>query len=324
MNKLKTILLAMAGTTITLLPVAATVACKYENEEKKPADNNNGGTTTPTPVAKPETGSKPETGAKPETGSQTGDSTVPSTGSASGEAKTSAIAEAAKSLALKVDDKYLNNDNYRSYLNASAYSSLYYKVGVTGMDTAKYDVKIKDFAIDNANGKVAFNVEATDKTDKSQTVTKALELTGFRPTTAEELAKVNNKEVQITPVTNQEDINTFFNSKPKYIGYYFSTSKLNAKKSEYYDLSEQIFADKGSFQLCEADNVLFENNKKKTNPSSRLMIKAIDPAQKTITFTYRIVNVIKVPKAHYQYVISDPKEMTLSFVAKETSENAVA
>ncbi|MFV8477648.1 hypothetical protein [Mycoplasma sp. VS410B] len=301
MNKLKTIFLAMAGTTITLLPVAATVACKHENEDKKPADNNGGATTTP--------------------GTQEG-------GSTAGEAKTSTIAEAAKNLALNIEDKYLNNSEYRAYLNASAYSLIYGKVGVTGMDTAKYDIAVKGFTIDDANGKVTFNVEATDKADKSQTVTKDLELTGFRPTTAEELAKVNTKEVHITPVTNAEDIKFYFDSDPKYIGYYFSDSKLNSSKggpNSHFDLSEPIFEDKDSFQLCQADDVLFGKNNKKgqfrVNPSSRLTLKTVDKAKKTIAFTYRVVYVIKSSdkKIHQKYVISEPKEITVSFAAKETA-----
>ncbi|MFV8499786.1 hypothetical protein ACNQ1M_01675 [Mycoplasma sp. VS424B] len=307
MNKLKTMFLAMAGTTITLLPVAATVACKHENEDKKPANNNAGGTTA-TPVT------------------QGG-------GSTAGEAKASAIVEAAKKLALNIEDNYLNNPEYRAYLNASAYSLIYEKVGVTGMDTAKYDVKVKNFTIDDANGKVTFNVEATDKADKSQTVTKALELTGFRPTTAEELAKVNTKEVRITPVTNAEDIKFYFDSDPKYIGYYFSTSKLNSKKdgpNSYFDLSEPIFEDKDSFQLCQADDVLYgkknKNGDLRVNPSSRLTLKAVDKAKKTITFTYRVVYVIKSSnkKVHQKYVISEPKEITVSFAIKETAAQPAA
>ncbi|MFV8471334.1 hypothetical protein ACNQ1O_00790 [Mycoplasma sp. B6188] len=335
MNKLKTIFLAMAGTTITLLPVAATVACKHENEDKKPAGNNAGGTTaTPGTQEGGKTTPGTQEGGKTTPGTQEGGKTTPGTqegGSSAGETKTSAIAEAAKKLALNIDNKYLNNAEYRAYLNASAYSLIYGKVGVTGMDTAKYDVKVKDFAIDDANGKVTFNVEATDKADKSQTVTKALELTGFRPTTAEELAKVNAKEVHITPVANVEDINYYFNSNPKYINYYFKDSVLNSKRDEkdvenpYYNLSEPIFEDKDSFQLCQADDVLFGKNNKRgkynVNPSSRFALKAVDKAKKTITFAYRVAYVIKSSdkNIHQKYVISEPKEITVSFAAKETS-----
>ncbi|MFV8400946.1 hypothetical protein [Mycoplasma sp. 2634B] len=309
MNKLKTILLAMSGTTIALLPIAATVACNNDKtDDKKPT----------TPSAQPGTSTPTPGTGTPST--QPGTST-PTPGTGSTETKLSAIEQAAKAITLPAN-KYLDNATYRSYLNASAYTSVYNGMKPAGIDENKYDGALTECTINDAEGKVEFNFTITDKTDKSKTASKKITLSGFRPTTADEIANINSKEVKITTTTKKEDIDALFTSKPKYISYYFKDSMLNIKKgSDYISLSDKIFDDPTKFQLCQADDVLYEkegkNKKMIVNPSSRLTVKRFDASLKTITIEYRILSVVKGQK-HANYIVSERKEMTLTFTPAET------